>query len=538
MCYGYAALAAARKHNQRAFLSAALRAESKLACVNAQTNAYPVVRWVLSRADIENRSWERAAIAGRNNLYPEFQSDILSSVLAGAPQLLDSDAVEEVLKHQTDSRHSVAAVAGLTLHRLQLREPTPDLIDWVSKLPTPSLRVAGYAAFAHAKHVGVSGKPAEIAQETADPPNTDFRSLVETAERVARDIPDPLQQAFAWQLIAHTWSIADKPTSYQRACSECKRACRDAWKLVWKDQPSPKQSLRSNYYYQNRPSYYFNRSVRDQAGETEAVARICDCLVSLAELQARLGDGLAAVETCLDAARSAEVCTEHLHKRWFFLRMQAVLKQAEFQTRIPSQTLTLDQDYGDKSYPLCLLAAWSGDSAALKRLLAALESERPYGREKYNRYSRVAAELALLMAKQGDMTAYRAARRKSLSLIDGEGAQPQIKLLLAEADARAGEFVLAENTLAGKPLVWYGPADRPRSAIIAGLAAAGRWEDAAKKLNQVSTSEPKWRLDAAFAIAKARSLVKPAQSTLDWIQKLESPLDRVAGFCGLATSTR
>ena len=119
-----------------------------------------------------------------------------------------------------------------------------------------------------------------------------------------------------------------------------------------------------------------------------------------------------------------------------------------------------------------------------------------------------------------------------------EGAQPQITLLLEEADAHAGEFVLAENTLVGKPLVWYGPADRPRSAIIAGLAAAGRWEDAAKKLNQVSTSEPKWRLQAAHAITTARSKVEPAQATLDWIQAFESPLDRVAALCGLAWESR
>ena len=141
---------------------------------------------------------------------------------------------------------------------------------------------------------------------------------------------------------------------------------------------------------------------------------------------------------------------------------------------MPSRTLKLDLYLRDLMYPACLLAAWSNDGAELKKLLSVFEQERPFGREKDNQVARVSAELALLMAKQGDVTDYRAARRKSLSLIDTKGAQPQIKLLLAEADARAGEFVLAENTLVGKPLVWYGPTYRARSAIIVELASAGR----------------------------------------------------------------
>ena len=543
MTYAYAALAAARKHDRTAFTLSALRAESQLACVDTQKNVYQVSRLILARSDVEHRHWRRAVITGRNLTDPEWQGSVFFSVMAGAPQLLDSHAVEAAIKHQPNSRHSVSGVAALTLHRLRQGVSSAALIDWVDLLPKSSLKVAAFSAFAHARHVGLPDQPEASSKQTPDdvvikPEAGDIRSLIEAAEATARRIANPLPRAYSWQLIAQTWNVAEKEASYQRACSEVKLACRDAWTAIWKDQPAPRRGSTAHTWYSNRPAYYFDRSSRDQRKATEEVVRICECLVSLAELQVLVGDGEHAVETCIDAARSSQVCIDHLPKRGLFLRMQAVLAKTTHQTRIPSRTLKLDLYIRDLAYPACLLAAWSDDVTELKKLLAAFEQARPFGREKDNQVARVSAELALLMAKQGDVTAYRAARRKSLSLIDTKGAQPQIKLLLAEADARAGEFVLADNTLVGKPLVWHGTADRPRSAIIAGLAAADRWEDAAKKLSQVSSSEPKWRLDAAFAIAKAQSRAKPVQSTLDWIQKLESPLDRVAGFCGLATSTR
>ena len=542
MGYAYAALAAARRHDRSAFGLSALHAESQLACVNTQQNVYQVARLILARADMEDRQWQRAVITGRNLTDPEWQGSVFFSVMAGSPQLLAPEAVETAIKRQSDSRYSVTGVAALTLHRLRMGSSPSELVEWVDALPRSSLKVGAFSAFAHAFHVGLPDRPEAEPRPIPDDAaliernGEDFRSLVEAAEETARRMLDPLQRVWSWQLIAQTWNLAEKEASYQRACSEVKSACRDAWTPIWKDQPEPRSGIGAKNWYANRADYYFDRSSSDQRSETEAVVRICECLVSLAELQSRLGDSEQSVETCIDAARASHVCTDAVAKRGFFLRMQAVLSKAEHQTLIPSRTLQLDLYTRDLTYPSCLLAAWSEDSTGLTKLLTVLEQERPFGREKDDQVSRVSAELALLMAKQGDVAAYRTARRKSLSLIDTKGAQPQIKLLLAEADARAGEFVLAENTLVGSSLVWYGPADRPRSAIIAGLAATGRWEDAAKKLDQVSTSEPKWRLDAAFAIAKSRSLANPVQSTLDWLQELESPLDRVAGFCGLATA--
>jgi hypothetical protein len=543
MGYAYAALAAARKHDRMAFVLSALHAESQLACVNTQKNVYQVARLILARSDIEDRQWGRAVTTGRNLTDPEWQGSVFFSVMAGAPQLLESDGIEAAIKRQPDSRYSVSGVAALTLHRLRQGVSPAELIEWVDLLPRSSLKVAAFSAFAHARHVGLPDRPEANSKQTPDevvikPDAEDFRSLVESAEATARRIVDPLQRAYSWQLIARTWNLAEKEASYQRACSEVKLACREAWTPIWEDQPAPRRGIGAKNWYSNRADYYFDRSSRDQRSETEAVVRICECLVSFAERQIRLGDSGHAVETCIDAARASHVCTDRVAKRGFFLRMQAVLAKAAHQTRIPSSTLKLDLYIRDLTYPTCLLAAWSDDEADLKKLLAAFEQARPFGSEKDNQVARVSAELALLMAKQGDVTAYRAARRKSLSLIDAKGAQPQIKLLLAEADARVGEFVLAENTLVEKPLVWYGPVDRPRSAIIVGLASAGRWEDAMKKLDRVSTSEPKWRLNAALAIATARSKVEPAQGTLDWIQTLDSPLNRVAGFCGLASGSR
>lgn len=540
MGYGYAALAAARKHDRTAFVLSSLRAESQLACVNTQKNVYQVARVILARSDVENRQWQRAVITGRNLTVPEWQGSVFFSVMAGAPQLLDPEAVETAIKHQPDSRYSVTGVAALTLHRLRQGVSPAELIEWVDLLPKSSLKVAAFSAFTHAYHVGLPNRAQANSKQTPDaatePDTGDFRSLVESAEETARRISDPLQRAYSWQLIAQTWNVAEKEASYQRACSEVKSACRDAWGAIWKDQPAPRRGIAGRDWYSNRSAYYFDRGSRDQQRETEAVVRICECLVSLAELQMRLGDSGQAVETCIDVARATHVCTDTLAKRGFFLRMQTVLAKAEHQTRIPSRTLKLDLYIRDLTYPASLQAAWSENATELKKLLAVLEKEPLSYPEKISERARVSAELALLMAKQGDVKDYRAARRNSLSLIDTKGAQPQIKLLLAEADARAGEFVLAENTLVGKPLVWYGPTYRARSAIIVELVSAGRWEDAAKKLDQVSSSEPKWRLAAANAIAAARSKQEPG--TVDWIQSLKSPLDRVAGFCGLATSIR
>ena len=543
MGYAYAALAAARKHDRTAFALAALHAESQLACVNTHQNVYQVARLILARADIEDRQWHRAVVTGRNLTDPEWQGSVFFSVMAGAPQLLDADAVETALRRQPDSRYAVSGVAALTLHRLRQGVSPVELVEWVDLLPMSSLKVAAFSAFAHARHVGLPDQPeANSKQASAEavikPDAKDFRSLVEAAEETARRIEDPLQRAYSWQLIARTWNLAEKEASYQRACSDVKLACRDAWTSIWNNQPEPRRGIGAKNWYTNRADYYFDRSRRDQENETEGVVRICECLASLAEIQVQLGDGDHAVETCIDAARASHVSTDAVAKRGFFLRMQAVLAKAEHQTRIPSSTLNLDLYIRDLTYPACLLAAWSADATGLKKLLDTLEQERPFGREKDNQVSRVSAELALLLAKQGDVTAYRTARRKSLSLIDTKGAQPEIKLLLAEADARAGEFVLAENTLVEKPLVWYGPADRPRSAIIAGLAAAGRWEDAAKKLNQVSNSDPKWRLESAHTVTAARSKAESAQEAPAWIQSLDLPLDRVAGLCGLAQTIR
>lgn len=540
MGYAYAALAAARKHDRTAFALASLHAESQLACVNTQQNVYQVARLILARADIEDRQWERAVISGRNLTDPEWQGSVFFSVIAGAPQLLDSDAIETAIRLQPDSRYAVSGVASLTLHRLRQGASPSELIEWVDLLPRSSLKVAAFSAFAHARHGGLPDQPeANSKQASAEavikPDAKDFRSLVEAAEETARRIEDPLQRAYSWQLIAQTWNLAEKEASYQRACSEVELACRDAWTSIWKNQPEPRRGIGAKNWYTNRADYYFDHSRRDQENETEAVVRICECLVSLAELQVLLGDGEQAVETCIDAARASHVCTDAVAKRGFFLRMQAVLAKAEHQTRIPSRTLNLDLYIRDLTYPASLLAAWSDDATGLQKLLATLEQERPFGREKDNQVSRISAELALLLAKQGDVTAYRTARRKSLSLIDTKGAQSEIKLLLAEADARAGEFVLAENTLVEKPLVWYGPCDRPRSAIIVGLATDGRWPDALKTLDRVSTSEPKWRLQAVLAVAAARSKAEPAQNTLHWIESLDFPLDRVAGLCGLAS---
>ncbi|MDA0921775.1 MAG: hypothetical protein O2945_22125, partial [Planctomycetota bacterium] len=491
MGYAYAALAAARKHDRTAFALAALHAESQLACVNTQQNVYQVARLILARADIEDRQWERAVISGRNLTDPEWQGSVFFSVMAGAPQLLDVDAVETALKRQPDSRYAVSGVAALTLHRLRQGASPAELIEWIDLLPRSSLKVAAFSAFAQARQVGLPDQSEANSKQASaeaviklDP--EDFRSLVEAAEETTRRIEDPLQRAYSWQLIAQTWNLAEKEASYQRACSEVKLACRDAWTSMWNSQPAPRRGIGAKNWYTNRADYSFDRSRRDQENETAAVVRICECLVSLAELQVQLGDGDHAIETCIDAARASHVCIGAVAKRGFFLRMQAVLSKAEHQTRIPSRTLNLDLYIRDLTYPACLLAAWSDDATGLKKLLPTLEQERPFGREKDNQVSRISAELALLMAKQGDVTAYRTARRKSLSLIDTKGLQSEIKLLLAEADARAGEFVLAENTLVRKPLIWYGPADRPSSAIIAGLATVGRWEDAAKKLNCVS----------------------------------------------------
>lgn len=536
MCYGYAAIAAARHADQEAFIRSVLLAETQLACVNSNDVQNPFARCVLARADLVARNWRRAVISANNLADPELKASLVYSVLASSPQDVSTQSVPPLLGKRGGMRHAATAVAAFVEHQLLTGHEPAELLVWANGLRHASLRAAAYVGFARFMNLETREVPKQLGETPATAmqiPGT-FQSLMDQAERSADLVQLPIDRAYCWILIARTWQRMQKPLSYRRACDEVRTACEQQWHSLWNQRPEPRAGI-GDYYYANHAHYYFDSSYRDREAELQAVYNICDCLVFLAEKQAENGDANGAMETCLDAARVSHLCLNNVSKLFFFLRMQAVAAQAQDASRIPQQTLELDLQMIPivAHYRSCLVSAWSHDLPQLQRHMAEFERDPP----RSNRASitaRVYAELAVLAAEQKQIELYRTARRSATSLIDRQDAMPELRLMLAEADAYAGELALSENGLTKQTMMWYGMPDRPRSTLIIKLAEAERVDDAEKHYSRLS--QPFWKLRAMEAIAKARVASKlDSPETLSvWIHRREDPVDRVGAYCGLA----
>lgn len=540
MCYGYAAIAAARRADKQGFMRTMFLAETQLACINSNEAENPFARCVLAQADLVARNWRRAVISANNFADPELRASVLYSVLANSPQDVSNESVPPLLGKRGGMRYATTAVAAFVQHQLMTGHEPAELLAWGDELRHDSLRAAAYIGFARFVNLGTPEVPKQLddTPATATDISGDFRTLMEQAERSAHLVQLPIDRAYCWILIARTWQRMEKPLSYRRACDEVRTACEQQWYSVWRQRPEPRAGI-GDYYYANHPHYYFDSGNRDREAEMETVSNICDCLVFLAERQAENGDANGAMETCLDAARVSQFCSNNVAKLFYFLRMQAVAAQAEDTSKISHHTLELELEMFPMfaSYRRCLISAWSHDLPQLQRHAAEFEKDPP----RSNRASitaRVYAELAVLAAKHKKLELYRTTRRATASLIDRQDAMPELGLMLAEADALAGEFALSENGLTKQTMMWYGTADRPRSTLVIKLAEAGRVDDATNHYSRLS--QPYWKLRSIQAIAKAKAASKSDEPDVlaAWIKQLDDPLDRVGADCGLALAAR
>jgi len=114
-----------------------------------------------------------------------------------------------------------------------------------------------------------------------------------------------------------------------------------------------------------------------------------------------------------------------------------------------------------------------------------------------------------------------------------------MKLILATADALAGEFALAESNLVRGTLVLFGDSNRPRQQLAVSLAADGQWEKALDHARHVSPNQPLYRSKAWAAVAEARLQDHPQSRNeiIEWVDSLQSPLDKTAAYCGLALAS-
>ena len=294
-------------------------------------------------------------------------------------------------------------------------------------------------------------------------------------------------------------------------------------------------------YYADYSKFWFDRPHREQQHETTTAMNISECLIRLAEMQAEFGDTEVALETCIDAARETHLLrdgeSDFSYLEQLSVRMQALVARSTHPVSIRADAFELDyhrvRPWTDRTLRVALLVVWSGDVAGTHRLIEKIRTERGNSYRSHDQ-ARIWAELAVLFARSGETDNYRTARRTSLCFIEGRNTAEATRLLLAEADALAGEFPLAPKNLVRGSLMWYGDADRPRSALAIQLAKAGRWQDASEHFEEVT--DPWWRLPVADAVAQARSAAgdESPEDLLNWALEQKSLVNRVGALCGLA----
>lgn len=150
--------------------------------------------------------------------------------------------------------------------------------------------------------------------------------------------------------------------------------------------------------------------------------------------------------------------------------------------------------------------------------------------------ARAFGELAILHARRGNIEAYRDARRSAQSFLARSTVRPEMKLVLATADALAGEYALAQDNLVRGTLIWFGDANRARSQLAVSIAKAGQWQQALEHAAHLAPEHRVYRGDAWQAVAKARAQdnAESIEEIDRWLASIESMHDRVAVLCGLA----
>lgn len=530
--YGYAAVAAARQQDLHQYTRAVFQAETALAPRRFRDSPNFLHALPLVEAHLLKRRWRAAVIMANNIPDPGVRASILFRLLRDAPQEVHSPHLDELLRKFADRRWASAAMSGYSEHRVRSGESLLDVVAWAQTLPEVSHRAAAYAGLARiaGRTLSKPETPADGVAPVVKPNINDFASLIEQAEQDTTSLQDPIEAALAWLRIARTQNLLGRTVGYRQAVTHIDDHLFNAWKGVWESRPPVKRSYNGGYIDSNK---------RHRKDEERTIEAILDCQRRLSKMQADLGDAKGAMDTCLNLAQNAGfLSATSTTADQNFYHLMAIAHRLESETGVSPDVLIHYKEQ-PKAYGRALIAAWSGDLPQLEREIRQIQ-------DKYNKgtLTRAYAELAILHAQRGELDAYRQARRSALSQISqGKGPTP-MKFLLAEADAQAGEFAMANDNLVSGYVQWYGDANRPRSQLAIALARAGKWGQATKHAKVIDAMHPGYRGEAWEAIAQARyrdasvsreSLVAWARSIAANDGHLPIPSsESVGALCGLA----
>ncbi|TWU62566.1 hypothetical protein V7x_43010 [Crateriforma conspicua] len=527
--YGHAAIAAARYNDRTQFFRAMLLTENALAPVRVYDYPNYLYAVRLAEANLLHRRWRAAVIVANNIPDPYVRASLLFRIMKDAPQEIRTRNLSELFERFADQRYASPACAGHAEHRIRSGETLISVAEWTQSLPLASQRAAAFAGIARSTGTTtVADDPPDEEPQAAVVFN-DTESLMNAAERVAHQIQEPIDAAFVWMQIARTWNLMGKTQRYRQAIANLDDRLFDAWTGVWENRPPVKRSYNGGY---------IDADDRHRDDEKHTVGMIVACHRLIAEMQTDLGDARGAMESCLNLANAAGLldATATYNNR-NFLYLKSLLNRLYGETAVAPESVLLKK-HRSYRYTRAQMAAWAKDipalEAAIPELVEHYQSRKANSNERHIP-ARAYGELAILYAERGNVEAYRNARRSAQSQITQGRAGSEMKLILATADALAGEFALAESNLVRGTLGWYGDVNRPRKQLVISLAADGQWEKALEHARKVSKAQPLYRAEAWAAVAEGRGKgnSETDKELLAWIDSLESQVDRAAVYCGL-----
>ena len=529
--YGHAAIAAARHHDNTQFYKAMLLTENALAPVRVYDFPNYLYAVRLAEANLLHRRWRAAVIVANNIPDPYVRASLLFRIMKDAPQEIYARNLSELFERFAEQRYASPACAGHAEHRIRSGDNLIAVAEWSQSLPLASQRAGVYAGIA--RSIGTTTVSEEFDEDPlgeAPIRIDDVVSLMEAAERVAHQMQEPLDAAFVWMQIARTWNLLGRTQRYRQAISNLDARLFDVWAGVWDDRPPVKRSYNGGY---------IDADDRHRDDEKHSVGMIIACHRLLAEMQVDLGDSRGAIESCLNLANAAGFLNATAtYNDWNFLHLKALLNRLQGATNVGPDAVPLKK-HRSYRYTHALMAAWAKDIPGLEASLPDLvehyqsrlanSSERHYPARAYG-------ELAILYAERGNVESYRNTRRSAQSNITQGRAGSEMKLVLATADALAGEFALAESNLVRGTVGWFGDVNHPRRQLAVSLAENGQWEKAMEHARKVSESQPLYRAQAWAAVAERRRKngSETAEEILEWTASLESQVDKAAAYCGLS----
>ena len=110
-------------------------------------------------------------------------------------------------------------------------------------LPLASQRAAAFAGIARSTGTTTvaDDRPEDELHNSVN--FDDPASLMNSAERVAHLIQEPIDAAFVWLQIARTWNLLGKTQRYRQAIANLDDRLFDAWTGVWENRPTGKTLL-------------------------------------------------------------------------------------------------------------------------------------------------------------------------------------------------------------------------------------------------------------------------------------------------------